>query len=205
MLVMLPAAALFCCWIGAGLACGSSLRNGGGGCCGCCCCWATGRAQSVLISAGSAWLLLHEKRCKCGPLEPPVGVCCGVDKEAERKSDVLLYKPHEWRPALLLLLLLALLAGDDVGCCCCCCCWLLRQRLPRMGVVLAEETTGRQAIGLITPCPCETREDFKLFHLVYYIFIIKTAAAASAVALAIVLPTIIICRYDPDDVNKWMR
>ena len=75
-----------------------------------------------------------------------------------------------------------------------------------MGVVLAEETTGRQAIGLITPCPCETREDFKLFHLVYYIFIIKTAAAAaSAVALAIVLPTIIICRYDPDDVNKWMR
>lgn len=82
-----------------------------------------------------------------GPLEPLVvgGVCpAGVDKEVERKSEVLLYKPHEWRPLLLLLL-----AGDGVGCC-----WLLfKQRLPSMGVVLADETTGRQAIGLITPWP----------------------------------------------------
>ena len=124
---------------------------------------AAGRPDSVPISDDSAWLLLQENLCMWmgGPLEPPLpppplpldGVCpAGVDKEVERKSDVLLYKPQEWRPALLLLLLLVLLlllllAGDVVG-------WLFKQRLPSMGVVLADETTGRQAIGLITPWPC---------------------------------------------------
>ena len=82
------------------------------------------------------------------------GGCCWM----LRRSLALQYSP-------VVRLLLRLL-GDVVGGCCCCCRW------PRIGVVLADETTGRQAMGLITPWPCQmSRErDKKSCHQLFFWF-----------------------------------
>ena len=208
-LVILPAAALFWCWLADDVVkllsddrplvadvsidfrWTPTFKGGAGVCCE----PAAGLAQSVPISDGSTWgPLLQEKRCKWGGPRAAMGVDrwfdCPADKAEQRKSDVLLYKPHEWRPALLLLLLLMMLLlllmlfvvvppGDDV------CCWvadwlLLRHRLPRMGVVLAEETTGRQAIGLITPWPWQYNNNTKKtrFQLLFSFDLFKNNNAA---------------------------